>query len=543
MSITIDVQDDKVWIRFPFDRDLIDLVKAAVPGRRYDPEQKAWWAPVESLSAIYVALPDANYLNGCKDTAERKTADIIQRAGMSLKEGATQPEGIELELFEFQKAGVYLLNKLSHALLADEMGLGKTIQGIAWAHARKKKNKGCLVVCPASVKLNWEREIRRCRPTDRILVIDSAEYHNLGGLFGTPDWVIVNYDRIWREGCKRALRKCYFHSVIMDEAHYVKNLQTNRSKLALEFAGVADGVLAMTGTPIMNRPQELFATLVMLRKFRKKDQWWYLKRFCGATKTNYGWDFSGASRLAELHSHLKTLMVRRKKSEVLKDLPPKIYSYHMVEKLENMKEYSAAEKKLIVALQAGKISATRSNESLMELKRLCAMGKVKAAIDRLDACKDEGRKALIFCSYLEPLRQLHRHYSGSSVMIQGSNTTQQRQGAVDSFQNNRFVLFAFCSTMAASQGINMTAAGTVFFIDLPWTPAAKMQAEDRAHRIGQTRGLEVVNVLAQNSIDERLVRILQSKAFIINQAVDGGDAAPQEEKHVMRELRDSYRRS
>ena len=550
-NVTIEVVGRKVWMRFKFNRSMIDHIKATIPGRRWDPDQKAWWAPASSLSAIYLSLPNARMIGPSEHAAARDRAKRTALAGTSITHGGKQPEGIELELYEFQKAGVYVLSKLSHALLADEMGLGKTIEAISWVHNRRVENKGTLCIVPASVKWKWAREIKRARPRDSIMVIDSPEVTNLGGLFGTPDWVIVNYERIWRPGVKAAIRKAHFHAVILDEAHRIKNPQANRSKVAMECAQKVAEVICLTGSPIINRPEEIFNILVALNYFKKADRWWFLRRFCGAEKESYWvtgangpeqrshWDFSGASNLSELHNHLRALMVRRLKKDVLKDLPPKVYSYHLVHELTNQSKYQAHEQQLIRAIQAGSISAHSQNHTLMELKRLCAMGKVGAMAERLKACADEGQKTVVFCSYLEPLRQLRSKFRSSSVMIEGADNSREKDRKVEQFQNNKFTLAALVST-ATAVGFDMTAAGHVFFLDLPWSPSEKLQAEDRAHRIGQTRGLQVCNMLAPNSIDERLMGILQRKANVINQAVDGADPTDRQKKSVMKMLRDSY---
>lgn len=529
MGVVVEQRGEELWITFPYHPELVGRIKAMVPGRKWDPVNKAWVAPASSSAAVLAAFPGASYVGAVKREAVRQR---VFMAGQNVKD-APQPEGIELELRPYQCSGVYVLSQMKKAILADDMGLGKTVQGIAWALGKRMPDRGTLVVCPSSVKLNWKRELERARPGDSVTVIDGPVV-NTGGLFGTPDWIIVNYERLWRKGPAAALKECKFSAVIFDEAHRVKNLKSNQSKAALALAKRIPACLAMTGTPVENRPQEAFALMVLAGLYTRRDEWHFMNRYC-VQDDGWGRNYNGAFHLDELHGLLSSVMVRRKKEDVLSELPPKIYSYHLVEKLENSADYSKAERTYIAKLNSPK--PLNDFSELMTLKRVCALGKVAAMAERLKECNEEGHKAIVYSSFLGPIAELMNLFPNSAVSLTGSDSTKVRQEKIDEFTSNRFCRFVFTTL---SEGINLQSASRVYFLDLPWTPAKKEQVEARAHRMGQTRGVEVINVLASNSIDERLARILMDKEHVIAAVVDGQtDNVVQQS--VMRKLRDSYR--
>jgi len=564
MKVAYSPDQTKVWLSFDYDPALIVRLKRGVKvGRVWHKTLRMWEIYPVMLPQLVATFPEADYVGEeLQETVARYRKSMLSR---KVKD-APQPVHVALKLYPFQKAGVYSLNPLDTGILADDPGLGKTIQSIVWAVEKGKGPRLCIV--PAAVKLNWEREIRRARPKDDILVIgteNTSTIGKLGRMFGAPDWVIVNYELVAHKGMKAKRgfatdesknRKCRgcggilpnnrsssgvhealcchkFETLLLDEAHFIKNLGAQRTKGTLAISRGIKNKLAITGTPIINRPIELFPILLALHRMDQTSYWSFVEKFCDPKKKWVGrgkqvWDLKGASNLDELKEFLRPFMIRRLKSDVLKELPEKIYTDMPVE-YDDRKEYSRAEMEYVKALGTGNVLG-----ALQNLRVVSARQKVKATREILETVLEEGKKALVFCCYLEPLHVLADMFK-SSVLLTGEERPEARQLTMDKFQENQFCRLAFCSTMAAGTGVNLTAAEKVIFVDLPWTPAVKSQAEDRAHRIGQKGSVEVITLLGRDGIDTRMQEILGRKGQIIDGAIPF-----MSERDMYRELEESY---
>ena len=422
---------------------------------------------------------------------------------------APQPAWLSVSLMPFQQQGVAWLRGRRRALLADEMGLGKTLQSIAWASAPEARRLPALVVSPASLKFNWERELQRARPKDSIQVIEPGD----GWPSRPADWTIINYDLV--ERYKGQIARTPFGSVILDEAHFIKNFDAIRTRAVIAATGHVSSRLAVTGTPILNRPGELFSLLLFLGFMRLQDQGAFTRRY----------EIGG--NLAELHKRLSPIMLRRAKATVLKDLPPKLHQ-PLVVPISNAAEYARAQRDFLTWLGGSKgseaMSRARRAEALVRLnglRQLAAMGKVPVADDYFRDCGGPGHKYVIFSSFKEPLEELKRRKGASALLYTGDVPPSVRQGLVDRFQRDPNICFFLGTIGAAGVGITLTEANRVVFLDLPWTPGSKSQAEDRAHRIGQDNIVEVIDLLARNTVDDRMAAILSAKDRVIKQSIEG----------------------
>ncbi len=449
-------------------------------------------------------------------------------------------------LFPFQEEGVAWLKGRSYALLADEMGLGKTPSAIYWG----ADFRPVLVVVPAALTLNWQREITQMwRPEDKVVLLDGKTdlpRH-------LPDWTIISYGMLAHY--LPALKRAGFSAIIIDEAHLVKNLETKRTKNVLELVAPQEPKktdkpilhrLAVTGTPIVNRPIELFALLVFLGVRPRGDFRPFLQHYTEHRVIKGRLAFTGAKHLDELHQSLKPFMLRRLKKDVLKDLPPKLNTPLFVP-ITNAAEYKEAERSFLKWLRekrgdAAAYSAAKAEiiTKMNALRQLSATGKVQPVCDWLKPCRDGQGKVLIFCSFIEPLNGLAECKRGQIELYTGALSAEERQEIVDRFQTDPNLCFFAGTVGAAGVGITLTAANRVAFLDLPWTPGGKIQAEDRAHRIGQTQKVEIVNVLAKGTIDERMLEILREKEFIIAQAVDGKTRDEAQSGSIANALIESY---
>lgn len=442
------------------------------------------------------------------------------------------------KLFKHQEVGVEFLKKKEKCILADEMGLGKTRQSIIASH--EKDDQGVkLIIVPASLKINWEREIKMIYPDQGVFTIQSGPEVDIP----KKDWVILNYDMLKKYKDQILSMKDEIKTCIIDEAHYIKGKKAIRSKITLEIVKELDQVYCLTGTPIQNRPVELFNLLRAIDHPLGKRKSFYSKRYCGGhlrtiVKKNGQvirfWDESGATNLPELRALTSDVILRRTKDEVL-DLPEKMISVEIVD-LNRLwqKEYDQAWDKYlewITQNPEGKdidnIMSAQALVELMKLKQVCSEAKIDRIVSDIQNAVDQDSKVIVFSQFTNTIKLLREKLQDKaipSVRLTGQDKMEERQKSVDEFQNNSAVKVFVGNIMAAGVGLNLTAASQVMFADMDWSPAVHDQATDRAHRIGQKGTVNVYYYVAVGTIEEDIVDILQSKLKTIKTILEGGDA-------------------
>ena len=354
--------------------------------------------------------------------------------------------------------------------------------------------------------------------------------------------IIINYDILkpwWGK-----LQEIKAKVLITDECHYFKNNKAQRTKAIKALGKKIPHILCLSGTPIVNRPMEGFNALKLIDPGVVGSFWDFAYRYCGAHHTGFGWDFNGASNTAELHHKLtNTVMIRRKKSDVLKDLPDKARSFLPLE-LSNEKEYRKAEQNFIHWLRENKgekAAEKASNaEALAEIevmKQLAVKGKMKQAIEWIKDFLDVDGKLVVFATHKFVIQELMDVFGDKAVKIDGSVATEKRQGIVERFQTDDSIRLFIGNIKAAGVGITLTAASNVAFLELPWTPGELIQAEDRCHRIGQKNAVNIHYLMAINTIDQEIALMLDSKRKVLDAVLDG--AAP-EEGSLITELMNNY---
>jgi SWI/SNF-related matrix-associated actin-dependent regulator of chromatin subfamily A-like protein 1 len=463
--------------------------------------------------------------------------------------------GLGGELKPFQRAGVSYLLAQRRAFLADEQGLGKTIEALATLEADNAYP--AVVVCPASLKLNWMRELERWLPERTAQALsgtgmraarsdganlaagDSADELTRG--YGGPergkqsnagtsapieaaDITVVNYDILAARA--PTLAAMALRALVLDESHYCKNAAAKRTQAVARLAASVpdDGlVLALTGTPVMNRPPELISQLRILGR---------LADF--GSGAQFGKRFRGADAHVRLHWHLRSrCFVRRLKADVLPQLPAKTRTVVPVE-LDNEPEYRLAERDVIAWLRSrpldlseldAKIAAALRAERLVRLnalKKLAARGKLHAALAWIHDFCSSGERLVVFARHREIQRAVLDRFP-SALHIVGEDTHAARDEALHAFQaaddsENQLIV---CSIEVAGQGLTLTQASNVAFLELDWTPAKHDQAEDRCHRIGQQDAVNAWYLLAAGTIDETMATLLERKRAIICAVTDG----------------------
>jgi superfamily II DNA or RNA helicase len=464
----------------------------------------------------------------------RRAADAVRLSRAD--HGDPIPEVADVlggELVPYQWAAVHYVLDARRSFLADEQGLGKTVEALAALEADGAYP--AIVVCPASMKLGWQREAERWLPHRTTEVIGGR-----GAIPATGEITVLNYEIVAAH--REALARLGPRALIVDESHYCKNPRAKRTQAVrrLSAAVTPDGLrLALTGTPVLNHADELIPQLRVIGR---------LQDFGSGAQFSH--QFRGELSEERLHWHLRRrCFVRRLKQEVLPQLPAKRQVVVPVG-LTNEAEYRLAERDVIEWLKAqpldlntlsAKIAATLRAERLAQLgalQRLAARGKLAAALAWIEAFLASDEPLVVFARHIEVQEAVLKRFP-DALHILGSDSLQARAQAIDAFQHPDGPQLIVGATRVAGQGITLTRASNVAFIELEWTPAMHDQAEDRCHRIGQRDAVTAWYLLAANTIDEAMARVIQSKRSIVAAVTDGrmiGDDGFVDA--VVRELRD-----
>jgi superfamily II DNA or RNA helicase len=434
---------------------------------------------------------------------------ITARGGLvtqvAVDEAILARSAVELGLYDFQVDGVRHLLGSTSALLADDMGLGKSRQAVVAAHLAAGEGR-VLIVCPASLRINWQREILAVLPGQAVAQVGEASPFDLTA----ARWHVCTYERLGRLVRDASLR---YAVMVVDEAHYLKEHEVNRTRNTFLLSQKIERRFLLTGTPVLNRESEIHT---LLRISGHPIGLLPLPEF----KDQYTGSVEARKRLGE---QVATWMLRRKK-DVLKNLPGKTYEVVYCEPPHGMERYRTL---LADASLPALPKITALRQCLESLK-------IDYILERIRDL-DQDDKVLVFCEYVASVDELVATLTAERigcVSITGSDSTGKRQKAVDRFQSEADVRVFIGTTGAAGVGITLTAGNVVMFAGLPWTPALKRQAEDRAWRNGQQRPVTVVIPLVPKTIDEDLFRLLEAKTDIENDLID----ASQVERAVMQAI-------
>jgi SWI/SNF-related matrix-associated actin-dependent regulator of chromatin subfamily A-like protein 1 len=493
----------------------------------------------EGLDA-FIALHDVQLTHPASEVLDGLLAERAEAAEAVRRSRADHADPIPAvaavlggELAPFQWAGVRYVLDARRAFLADEQGLGKTVEALAALEADDAYP--AVVVCPASMKLGWQREAERWLPHRSVAVIEGR---SLGPAEG--DITILNYEIVAAH--RDALARRRPRALVVDESHYCKNPRAKRTQAVRRLAGAVtpDGLrLALTGTPVLNHADELIAQLRVIGR---------LEDFGSGARFSH--QFRGQLSEERLHWHLRRrCFVRRLKSEVLPQLPAKRHVVVPVT-LTNEAEYRLAEEDVIAWLRSqpldlselnSRIAATLRAERLAQLgtlQRLAARGKLAAALGWIEDFLASGEPLVVFARHVEVQQAVLKRFPAALHLL-GADSLADREATIEAFQDPEGPSLIVGATRVAAQGITLTRASNVAFLELEWTPAMHDQAEDRCHRIGQRDAVTAWYLLAANTIDETMARLIESKRAVVAAVTDGrmlhSDSLIQA---VVRELRD-----
>ncbi|HET6551228.1 MAG TPA: DEAD/DEAH box helicase [Solirubrobacter sp.] len=466
------------------------------------------------LHSIDVAANAREALAGLRVEHDRAIGAVRRSRAFDGESLACEPR-LGGELRPFQRAGVNYALESRRLFIADEQGLGKTVEALAVLE--EDDAYPAVVICPASLKLNWQRETEHWLPHRSLHVVVGT-----GKTIPKADITVLNYEIVHAHRERLAIARP--KALILDESHYVKNPAAKRTRAVRRLAeALPEGAfkIALTGTPVMNHPDELIAQLRILGRLEEFGSGARFKR-----------RFQGAGAEERIHWHLRrTCFVRRLKKDVLPQLPEKRQVVVPVA-LENERDYRLAERDVIAWLQEqplelselqAKVAATLRAERLAQLntlRRLAARGKLGPALAWIDDFLASEEPLVVFAGHREIQEMVVQRFP-DALHVVGADDAKQRDAAVQAFQAPDGPQLLVCSTRVAGQGITLTRASNVAFLDLEWSPAMHDQAEDRCHRIGQRDAVTAWYLLAAETIDEAMAEVLARKRGIVGAVTDG----------------------
>jgi SNF2 family DNA or RNA helicase len=474
-------------------------------------------------------------LAACGMSEESLAAVEELRARIASFEGVPQlelPPGLTADLRPYQREGVDFLAHATSlglgAVLADDMGLGKTVQALAWLlHVRADESDPgpSLVVCPTSLLHNWRREAERFAPGLRVAVLErGSERHILRAEAERWDLLLTNYALLRRD--IEGWEKLDLHAAILDEAQNVKNPDAAVSKAVRRLR--ARHRLALTGTPLENRPLDLWSLVSFVSPGLLGSQRAFIERYEGA----------GATPLsrARLAAKLRPVLIRRLKSEVAKDLPDRIEERRDCDLSPEQRRLYLAELRRTRKLALGPEGSAQDEAqrriavlaALTRLRQICchaalaggtrsiSSGKVDALFEILEPLLAEGHKVLVFSQFVKCLEILRQELARRGIpqhLLTGESVKRDR--IVAEFESGEGASVFLISLKAGGTGLNLTAASYVVLFDPWWNPAVEAQAIDRTHRIGQDRTVVAYRLLARGTVEERIFELQQQKAAMV----------------------------
>lgn len=438
--------------------------------------------------------------------------------------GIRCPDG--LTPYPFQIVGVRFIEKTNGCtLIADDMGLGKTIQALLYLYNHSEALP-CIIVVPSCVKIKWFRETKKWLSVDddSIALIAGTNSRGDDDMPTDKRVYIMNYEVA--NGRFAELLGIPYKTIIIDEAHYIKNQKAKRTKAVLEICKRSEHVICLTGTPIVNKPVEMWSILMATKNSHHFGGFMdYVLRYCAAFKSRFGWDYGGASHLDELYHKLREIvMIRRKKSQVLDQLPAKQRIVIPVQ-ITNRTTYNRAMTDFRRWYKEKKNKDLKSAESAVKieaLRQLTYKGKQDAMIDFIINAHENDGKVIVFSYHVELTDLLIEKLTASGIfvrkIIHGMSDTE-RQQQIDEFNECHDGIIV-CSLKVGSVGIDLQSAHTVIFTEFGWSPSEHIQAEDRAHRIGQTESVTVYYIVGIDTIDEDSMDIIEEKQRNADQMLD-----------------------
>lgn len=468
--------------------------------------------------------------------ADQTYVQLLEKIHHSNNVRFTLPQGLQTELRDYQKDGVQWMAQLASwgagACLADDMGLGKTLQAITMMLSRKDLG-ATLVVVPTSVAMNWRNEVNRFAPQLNVLLLNQTGQDRIKivNKADSGDVVIVTYGLLVTE--EEILCNKVWNMIVLDEAHIIKNKETKMSQSAMQLQGGFR--LLLTGTPLQNHLGEL----------------WNLFQFCNPGLLGSHKQFidkfivpieklNDIERLRQLKRMVTPFILRRTKDEVLDELPEKSEITIEVQlSEEEMAVYENLRRKAVLSLENGEYTPVQTLAEITKLRQAAcnvrlindklniSSSKLTTLMNMVNNLVANGHRALIFSQFTSHLSLVQEVLDEAKIeylYLDGACTARERERLVKDFQSGSMPLFLI-SLKAGGTGLNLTAADYVFHLDPWWNPAIEDQASDRTYRIGQTRPVTVYRLIAQQTIEEKIIRLHGAKKSLADSLLSGTNAS------------------
>jgi SWI/SNF-related matrix-associated actin-dependent regulator 1 of chromatin subfamily A len=504
----------------PYQEQLIEIFKS-IDSKVYNPQDRTWSFALEDYhvfmkklqclkgSVSVSGLPDyvlKTFLNPAYEHEDCRDVDL-SRIDKSLLDS----------LMPFQREGIcFGISKNGRCLLADDMGLGKTIQSLGIAHYYKE-DWPLLIVSPSSVRYLWADAIMTWLP--------SVPYHSVVVVTASTDnmkeaqIVITSYDMMTRR--QKELKEMNFGMCIMDESHFLKSQKAARTQAAQKLLKSARRVVMLSGTPALSRPAELYPQISAINPKLFPSFLEFGIRYCAGVKNAFGWDFKGSSNMKELQLLLESqLMIRRLKSDVISQLPPKVRQMVILNP-EVINSKSAEMKRCARKLEEANMTGMETRGALLSYYSATGKSKLKAVQDYISDMVDSEKKFICFAHHKIVMDGICEVINGKMkefIRIDGTTESNTRKLLCDKFQSENKCVAAVLSITAANTGITLTATQLVVFAELYWNPGILTQAEDRAHRIGQDDSVLIQYLVAKGTADDCIWPLIQSKLDVLNKA-------------------------
>ncbi len=530
-------------------------------GGRWSPGRKRWHYPLDFKVVDFaeklwrkdnIKLEKSNMLKEWYEKEKEKR----QKAKKIKEKEDVKPSELDTDLtdtlYDFQRVGTKFLAENNGAILADDMGLGKTITSIAACdHINASK---ILVICPATLKINWKNEIQKWLPGTTTQVLNGNKKKQLEQVKSDAKFIITNYASIREKSRKKVngewtkvdnplfeeLNGKGFDVIILDEAHRAKNRKSQQTKALYKISKNIDRVYHLTGTPIMNKPDEIWSLLHIIDPVKYSSFWNFVRQYCEITKHRFGTDIGEAKNPKEFREMLAPLMIRRLKEEVIEDMPDLTINQQQV-KLEGKqrKLYEQMEKNMIAELgEKEKVAAPIIITKILRLKQISVSAellkdepelkhfkksaKIKALMDILEGAGEQ--KVVIFTQFKKAAKMVAKHLKNEGCeygIIHGDVSQNERQAEVEKFQNDPNCKIFIATIKAGGLGITLTAGNIAVFLDKDWVPANNTQAVDRLHRIGQKDSVNVIELLAKDTVEEYIEELLEKKQKTFDSLIEG----------------------
>lgn len=517
----------------PVFEKLKEIIKRC-DGSWYNDIGRFWTITASNRNAKILHRYDFQLDDKIRDLLPKET--VLETAVTPLADLTNEQKNIlDNRLRNYQIDGIrFFIAVNGVGILGDDMGLGKTVQSIQYVVL--ENIKPVLIVCPSSLKLNWEREIKKWSNTS-VYILDGRESHDvpLDNSFYIINYAILakSFKMTDKRGKKinkldggwysYIIGKIKPRALIIDECQKIGNETTIRTKAILELAKNIDKKLFLSGTPIQNNTAEFFTCLNLINPMLFPNRWKYYWRYCDPKNNGFGWTFTGSSNLRELRQKIIPLMLRRRKQDVLTELPAKTkiiiplecdqiaFNTYTLELKKSKKRIKQTSKNVL------------KRKNIEELKRLAYQCKRRSVIGWIRDFLETGKKLVVFGYHRQVLEDLKEHFGNQSVLLYGGMTTKEKQLSVDLFQHDDSIRLLFGNLKAGGLGYTLTAASHLCFIEYWWNPKMHEQCEDRCHRITQKDNVTIYYLIAQNTIELNIIELLEKKNKIVSQLLDGSE--------------------